>query len=520
MQRLATLVPVFALACFLSAPAQAQWRPPQALSGAREGLASATVGSLTLVAGGSGPSSAVDVYNSVTGTITPGLPLSVARSSPAATVVGNLAFFAGGGASATTPSAVVDVFDASSMTWIPSLPLSQARSHISATTVGSYAIFAGGTLGAPSNPTGLSDRVDIYDASVGAPDNPLAWSTLTRSFARAQMTPAAVGNRALFAGGQTLSTVSNMVDIYDASMGAPNQASAWSTAVLSQPRAMGVQASATVGTRAYFAGGFGVAGSISDQIDLYDAQTRLWSSSLLLSTPRGGLSATAIGNTVLFAGGIITGDPGVYLPSDLVDILNAATGSFGPTSVLSQSRAFLTAATVGNQAVFAGGSLAPGVSSAVVDIFDPSKCTQYCTAKTNSQGCVPAIGSSGIASASSGSDFFVNGTNFINNKSCLLFYGVSGQATTPFQGGTLCVKSPIKRTPGTTTGGTAPPNNCSGAPSIDMNLFAVGGLGGTPLPALQVFGTIVDCQWWGRDPGIVAPNNTQLSDALEYIVWP
>jgi hypothetical protein len=133
---------------------------------------------------------------------------------------------------------------------------------------------------------------------------------------------------------------------------------------------------------------------------------------------------------------------------------------------------------------------------------------------------VPAIGSSGIASASSGSGFFVNGTNFINNKSCLLFYGVSGQATTPFQGGTLCVKSPIKRTPGTTTGGTAPPNNCSGAPSIDMNLFAVGGLGGTPLPALQVFGTIVDCQWWGRDPGIVAPNNTQLSDALEYIVWP
>jgi hypothetical protein len=144
----------------------------------------------------------------------------------------------------------------------------------------------------------------------------------------------------------------------------------------------------------------------------------------------------------------------------------------------------------------------------------------YCVAKTTANGCSPTIGFSGNASATAGSGFIVNGTSFINNKSCLLFYGSTGQAATPFQGGTLCVKTPIKRTPGTNTFGNPPPNDCSGAPGIDMNLFAVGGGGGIPLPALTVPGTVIDCQWWGRDPGFAAPNNTQLSNGLEYTVGP
>jgi hypothetical protein len=53
-----------------------------------------------------------------------------------------------------------------------------------------------------------------------------------------------------------------------------------------------------------------------------------------------------------------------------------------------------------------------------------------------------------------------------------------------------------------------------------MNLFAVGGLGGTPLAQLRVVGTTVNCQFWGRDPGFPAPDNTSLSDALQYVVGP
>ena len=145
----------------------------------------------------------------------------------------------------------------------------------------------------------------------------------------------------------------------------------------------------------------------------------------------------------------------------------------------------------------------------------------YCTAKVNSLGCTPAIASSGVPSATNIAAFVVSGSNVRNNKSGLLFYGVNGQAAAAFQGGTLCVKAPIKRTPAVTSGGTPPPtNDCSGIYQIDMNAFAAGSLGGTPLPALSVAGTLVDCQWWGRDPGFLAPNNTTLTNGLEYTVGP
>jgi len=141
----------------------------------------------------------------------------------------------------------------------------------------------------------------------------------------------------------------------------------------------------------------------------------------------------------------------------------------------------------------------------------------YCTPKSTSNGCNPSIGFSGGSSATLGSGFNINGTNFINNKSCLLFYGTTGQSAVAFQGGILCVKTPIKRTGATLTGGNPPPNDCSGAPSIDFNAFTAAQ---PPGSLLQIPGTVVNTQWWGRDPGFAAPNNTQLSDALEFTVGP
>jgi hypothetical protein len=141
--------------------------------------------------------------------------------------------------------------------------------------------------------------------------------------------------------------------------------------------------------------------------------------------------------------------------------------------------------------------------------------------KTNSVGCVPAIVSTGAPSATAGTGFMVQGINVRNNKSGLLFYSLTGRNNALFQLGTLCVKAPVRRTPATGSGGNPlPVQDCSGIYGADMNAFAVGALGGSPHAALTVPGTLVNCQWWGRDPGFLAPNNTTLSNALEYVICP
>ena len=149
----------------------------------------------------------------------------------------------------------------------------------------------------------------------------------------------------------------------------------------------------------------------------------------------------------------------------------------------------------------------------VFRLVPPPPVLSYCSAKQNSQGCTPAMGWSGVPSASNPNPFLLSCANVINFKSGLLFYGLA-PAATPFQGGTLCIAAPIQRTAVQNSMGSFPPlADCTGNYSMDMNARIQSGLD----PGL-VAGAWAFAQYWSRDPA--ASFGTGLSDALQFQIAP
>ncbi len=138
--------------------------------------------------------------------------------------------------------------------------------------------------------------------------------------------------------------------------------------------------------------------------------------------------------------------------------------------------------------------------------------TPYCTAKTNSLGCLPLIGWSGTPSLSGPGDFAVSGSELLSKSVGIVIWAHAPDAK-PFLGGFLCLAPPVIRGPPIQTGGNPPPIDCSGALSMAL----------TPAFMSQqgwVAGTPVHVQIWSRDPLHPDGTTSSLSAALAFLVCP
>lgn len=159
----------------------------------------------------------------------------------------------------------------------------------------------------------------------------------------------------------------------------------------------------------------------------------------------------------------------------------------------------------------------PGSSGEVATLIEiPSAAcglnnvSTYCTAKLTSGGCTPQITTSGGPSISTSSGFVISAAQIEPQKFGLYFYGLSGPAAAPFQGGYLCVQPPTRRTPAQSSGGAA---SCSGAYAFDWNAWIAGGA-----DPLVTVGAAIHGQFWFRDPS--SPSTTGLSGGVAYTVCP
>ncbi len=134
----------------------------------------------------------------------------------------------------------------------------------------------------------------------------------------------------------------------------------------------------------------------------------------------------------------------------------------------------------------------------------------YCTAKTNSLGCVPAIGHNGSLASVTGGGFVVQAGNVVSQRPGMLIWSL-GPASTPFQGGYLCVAPPVKRTPLQSSAGTHAGGDCTGTYWFQ---WSIAFLASQSLGA----GWTLRCQFWSRDPA--ASFSTGLTDALEFHLYP
>ena len=226
--------------------------------------------------------------------------------------------------------------------------LSVARYDVRTATVGNYALFAGGL-----KPGLFSVKtVDAYNAS-------LTKSTPAEmTWERGYHASAAIGGYALFAGGEQRTTSGSQfmrsTDVYNASLTLSR------APYLSDSGGVLNMGAAVVGNYALFAGGMADGrGNASVKVNVYDTSLTHTMATNLSGKPREYVRGASVGNYALFAGGKDT-----YYGYYNVDAYDASlTRTAAPYLTRADNRD--AAATVGNYAVFVGGTVS-------ADIYDAS----------------------------------------------------------------------------------------------------------------------------------------------------
>ena len=144
--------------------------------------------------------------------------------------------------------------------------------------------------------------------------------------------------------------------------------------------------------------------------------------------------------------------------------------------------------------------------SARLLLADTQKPYVYGSAKTDSEGCTPAIGFSGAASMTLGDNFHVSASGVASGVTGMLFWSYTS-ANTPFHGGKKLVGNPLARTLAQSSGQAL--DACGG--SFDFH-FSHAYMAANGVTA----GIYLHAQYWYRDAGFAAPNNLGLTDALRF----
>lgn len=188
-----------------------------------KGLCGCTFGRYAVFAGGRDanglPSDQVIAFDRNMNIISNIEPLSVARYNLSAAVCTNpedetesYLLIAGGKSTHTGFSTVVDVYDMNLNKVNAGLELTVGRSRLKGASCQGYALFAGGVVGVEPQDT-PSDIVDIFNFKLQR------FEPMSLSVARNSLSAAEFTNKALFAGGYSLSGVSKVVDTFSLDSG-------------------------------------------------------------------------------------------------------------------------------------------------------------------------------------------------------------------------------------------------------------------------------------------------------------